>query len=188
MPMAATAKACSWTTNSGTDRLRGISFRRAFLAQAGAGEREHALPRPPASGTPPPCTPATECGYENAVAAFGNIVVSVFTDYVLPMMFGVLGTLAGLMRMIANKVRESTLSPRDYRLVGSLIPLGAVAGLAVGLVVTPSTVGSGNSALTLSAAGLAFLAGYGADAFFAMIDALLTRVFSTAPQQAAGSK
>ena len=144
---------------------------------------------PQAAGAPDAaCDPGPDCSYEIAVAGFGNVVVAVFTDYVLPMMFGVLGTLAGLMRMISSKVRESTLGPRDYRLVYSLVPLGAVAGLAVGLVVTPSTVGSGNSALTLSAAGLAFLAGYGADSFFAMIDALLTRVFSTAPQQASGSK
>jgi hypothetical protein len=143
----------------------------------------------PASGTGKlPCSADPECAYENAVAAFGTIVVSVFTDYVLPMMFGVLGTLAGLMRLISGKVRESTLSPRDYRLIYSLVPLGAVAGLSVGLVVTPGTMGSGNAALTLSAAGLAFLAGYGADAFFAMVDGILARVFTPSLPPSSGSK
>jgi hypothetical protein len=32
--------------------------------------------------------------------------------------------------------------------------------------------------LTLSASGIAFLAGYGADGFFRLMDALITRLFS----------
>jgi hypothetical protein len=135
---------------------------------------------------PPPAPP--HAGDESGVWALAGILVSLFTNYVLPMMFGVLGTLAGLMRAITAKVRDSTLSPRDYRLVFFLVPLGAVAGLAVGLVVTPGNTLTGATALTLPAAGLAFLAGYGADAFFTMIDNLLTRVFALTPPPSSGSK
>ena len=135
-----------------------------------------------------PCQILGSCDHEADVSAFAAIVVSVFTDYILPMMFGVLGTLTGLIRNILAKVRDSTLSPRDYRLMFSLIPIGAVAGLAVGLMVTPSSAVpvSAGLPLTLSAAGLAFLAGYGADAFFGMIDGLLTRVFAPNPPLSPG--
>lgn len=37
---------------------------------------------------------------------------------------------------------------------------------------------SGGGVLTLSASGIAFLAGYGADGFFRMIDAMIMRLFS----------
>jgi hypothetical protein len=116
-------------------------------------------------------------GSEQAVAA----VLAVFTNYALPMLFGLLGTTAAAVRDIQNKVRESTLSPRDYALSLVRLPLGVMAGLAVGLFFSPSTsvavpqgVGTGiASTLTLTAGGLAFLAGYGAEAFFRMLDQVI---------------
>jgi hypothetical protein len=110
-------------------------------------------------------------------------VLSVFTNYIIPMMFGLLGTLAGLVRSVWQKVRDSTLRPEDARRTVASVPLGLVAGLSVGLIITPSgspAEGISNVAgsITLSATALAFLAGYGAEAFFTMIDELLKRVFS----------
>jgi hypothetical protein len=110
-------------------------------------------------------------------------VLSIFTNYIIPMMFGLLGTLAGLVRSVWQKVRDSTLRPEDARRTVASVPLGLVAGLSVGLIITPSgsaAQGVSNVAgsITLSATALAFLAGYGAEAFFTMIDELLKRVFS----------
>jgi hypothetical protein len=119
----------------------------------------------------------------SALEQMAAAITSVFSVYVVPMMFGLLGTLAGLVRAIAWKVRDSTLSPRDYRLFIATIPLGVVAGLAIGLIFSspvtyaPNATGLTQS-ITLSAAAFAFLAGYGADAFFVMIDNLLKRIFS----------
>jgi hypothetical protein len=119
-------------------------------------------------------------------------VLSVFTTYILPMMFGLLGTLIGAFRSIQAKVRDSELAPRDLGLTILGLPLGAVAGVAVGLYFSPSSVpvpGSGGiaGALTLTAAGLGFLAGYGSQTFFRFLDELLGRVFSesTPPRAAA---
>ena len=110
-------------------------------------------------------------------------VLSIFTNYIIPMMSGLLGTLAGLVRSVWQKVRDSTLRPEDARRTVASVPLGLVAGLSVGLIITPSgnaAQGISNVAgsITLSATALAFLAGYGAEAFFTMIDELLKRVFS----------
>ncbi|HEY1934809.1 MAG TPA: hypothetical protein VGG99_22620 [Acetobacteraceae bacterium] len=110
-------------------------------------------------------------------------IVSVMSSYVVPIMFALLGTFAAMVRWISSKVTASTLSPRDYKLFLTSPLLGLVAGLAVGLLwsgssSSSSSVGTLAGGITLTAAGLAFLAGYGAEAFFTMLDALLTRVFA----------
>jgi hypothetical protein len=109
-------------------------------------------------------------------------VLSVFTTYTLRLMFGLLGTLIGAFRRIYHKMRYLELAPRDLALTFLGLPLGAVAGVAVGLFFSPSQVpmrGTGAVAgdLTLSASGLAFLAGYGAQSMFRFIDDLLRKIF-----------
>jgi hypothetical protein len=64
-------------------------------------------------------------------------VLSVYTRYVLPMLFGPLGTIAAAMRDIQSKVRDSTLLPRDFALSLVRLPLGVMAGLAVVLFLSP---------------------------------------------------
>jgi hypothetical protein len=120
-----------------------------------------------------------------------NSVLLVFTTYILPMMFGVLGTLIGAFRAIQAKVRDSELAPRDLSLAMMSIPMGAVAGVAVGLYFSPTSLpmpGSGGVAgeLTLSASGIGFLAGYGVQTFFRFIDWVLTQLFPSnqAPSRA----
>ncbi len=110
-------------------------------------------------------------------------VLTLFGTYVLPAMFGVLGTTAAIVRAVQSKMRDSLLSPRDFSL--SLLGLltGPLAGLAVGLFYTPSATAAQSAAglagtVTLTVSGLGFLAGYGADAFFKFLDALLVRVFA----------
>ena len=111
-----------------------------------------------------------------------TLVLSAYASYVLPVLFGLVGTIASFLRDISNRITGSILSPRDETLAIIRIILGAIAGLAVGLFFTPSTVAAqisaGSGVLTLSASGIAFLAGYGADGFFRMIDAMIARIFS----------
>lgn len=123
----------------------------------------------------------------NTVAAQENIqsitlVLSAYASYVLPVLFGLVGTIASFLRDISDRITRSILAPRDETLAIIRLILGAIAGLAVGLFFTPAsvaqTVSSGSGALTLSASGIAFIAGYGADGFFRMIDAMIVRVFS----------
>jgi hypothetical protein len=62
------------------------------------------------------------------------------------------------------------------------IPTGLVAGIAVGLFLSPSSVpiqGSGSVAgqLTLTASGLGFLAGYASQSFFTYLDNVMSTVF-----------
>lgn len=110
-------------------------------------------------------------------------VVSVFSTLVLPMMFGLLRTLVATIRSIHDKMRDSLLSPRDLVLTLTGLPIGAIAGLVVGLFINPSGSAPGSSpgltgGLSLSAGGLAFLAGYAADAFFSFLDSIRSQVFT----------
>jgi hypothetical protein len=108
--------------------------------------------------------------------------LSVYTSYILPMMFALLGTLIGAFRAILNKVDNSSLAPRD--MVGMLVgmPVGLVAGFAVGLFFSPSTLpmqgtdGIG-STFSLAPSGLGFLAGYASQSFFSYIDNLVVTMF-----------
>jgi hypothetical protein len=120
-------------------------------------------------------------------------MLAMMTTYLLPMSFGVVGTIAALLRAIQRRVNESTLSPRDLALSLFRLPLGMVAGICVGLFFTPSgnlvQTGGEMGALTLSASGVAFLAGYGAEGFFRMLDALVAHLFNldrSQPQRTPG--
>jgi hypothetical protein len=143
---------------------------------------------PPAGNSGRKTEPPDQVQWQSAES-----VLSVFTTYILPMMFGLLGTIIGAFRGIQARVRDSELAPRDYALTILGLPLGAVAGVAVGLFLSPSSVptpGSGAvaSALTLTTSGLGFLGGYGSQTFFRFIDELLGRVFPDSTARASGSQ
>jgi len=109
-------------------------------------------------------------------------MLAMMTTYLLPMLFGVVGTIAALLRGIQHRVNESTLAPRDLALSLFRLSLGMVAGICVGLFFSPPSnlpqTGGAIGVLTLSASGIAFLAGYGAEGFFRALDALVAHLFN----------
>jgi hypothetical protein len=111
--------------------------------------------------------------------------ISALNSIVIPTAFGLLGTLIGLMRSITAKLRESVLAPRDRMIVMISMCLGMSAGLAVGLFFSTDAAGNAAKAvgatITISAAGLSFLAGFGAEAFFTFLDGVLTRLMPANP-------
>jgi hypothetical protein len=123
--------------------------------------------------------------YARANAAYwqtATSILSVFTTYILPMMFALLGTLIGAFRAILNRIGNSELAPRDLVRMKIGIPTGLVAGIAVGLFLSPSSVpvqGTGGVAgqFTLTASGLGFLAGYASQRFFGFLDNMLGTIF-----------
>jgi hypothetical protein len=138
-------------------------------------------------------------GVEQGTAAKGTSwqsatsVLMVFTTYILPMFYGFIGTVIGAFRSLQDKLRDSLLAPRDLGLTIMGMPLGAVAGIVVGLFFGTSIApvqGAGGIAgdLSLTASGLAFLAGYGSPSFFKFIDNLLGKVFPSngSPNVSAG--
>lgn len=113
-------------------------------------------------------------------------ILSVFTAYILPMMFSLLGTLIGAFRAILNRIGANELTPRDLVRMQIGIPTGLVAGIAVGLFLSPSTIpmqgaGAISGQLTLTASGLGFLAGYASYSFFGFLDNLIRTAFPSLP-------
>ncbi len=150
-----------------------------------------------AAGNPGDAAKAPEqvSRYVQANAAYwqtATAILTVFATYVLPMMFALLGTLIGAFRAIMARIGVGELAPRDFVRMKSGIVTGLVAGIAVGLFLSPSSVpsqGAGGVAgqLTLTACGLGFLAGYASHSFFAYLDRVVSAVFPLAPPTVAAA-
>jgi hypothetical protein len=112
-------------------------------------------------------------------------------NYLLPVVFSLLGSLLFVILEYYNKVRTSVLSPSDSWLSWIRLVLGVAVGACIGLFFTsyaPSTpplqspeTGGGTAliaSLSLSASGLAFLAGFGVEGVFTMLQQLVGRIFA----------
>ncbi len=114
-------------------------------------------------------------------------VLVVLGNYVLPVIFAVLGAAAFVVLDFYGKLRDSMLAPRDHVLSWIRLVLGSVIGACIGLFF--SSYGppmQGNQAdligaLTLSASSIGFLAGFGVEGVFALLETLVKRVFGAEP-------
>ena len=127
------------------------------------------------------CTGMKEGDAPSRAAAFVNIMGSA----VLPFFYGLLGAGAAIIRSLSRKIRESLLSPRDLHLSTQQLALGAVVGACIGLfVAAPDTSGEGLlGPVTLSASAISFVAGFGVEAVFQALEALISRIFNLAPNR-----
>ncbi len=115
-------------------------------------------------------------------------VLLVWGNFVLPVIFGLIGSAIFVTLDHYQKVHDSTLRPRDYFLAPVRLTLGLVVGACVGLFFSSYTpiqatateaVGSALiGALTLTASGVAFLAGFGVETVFSLLQSLIARVFT----------
>jgi hypothetical protein len=114
---------------------------------------------------------------EIAVALLKTILDFV-AAYLLPALYGLLGACAFVLRQLCNDV--STLRFADDSRVRYTLRLniGVLAGLAVGWFIDPTQEGS--VVANLSPLALAFVAGYGSDLLFAVLDRIVN-AFSTQP-------
>lgn len=99
---------------------------------------------------------------------------------VLPVFYGLLGSAAAVVRSLSQKIRASTLTPRDRNLSTQQLALGAVVGACIGLFI----VGGDKTLIgpvTLSGSAISFVAGFGVDAVFHALEALIGRIFNLAP-------
>jgi hypothetical protein len=119
-------------------------------------------------------------------------LLTVIGTYLLPMLYGFLGSAASVIRDFSRKMRDSTFAPRDLTLTVVRLALGILAGASVGLFFTPATVAQGDAmptgAVALSASALAFLAGYGVEVLFSMLDSTIDRVFKKDPKLTSPNK
>ena len=107
--------------------------------------------------------------------------LAVLGNYVMPILYALLGSMAFVLRRHGDRLSAQLLTPRDRPANHIRLLLGVVIGGCIGLFYSGSpvsqTTGLLGVATTLSAAALAFLAGYGVEATFKTLDALIAHIF-----------
>lgn len=88
-------------------------------------------------------------------------------QFVLPLLFGLLGSLAYILRTLNHQIRETTFREGDNTAFTLRWPLGMLAGITVGWFIDPNTV---EGFAILPPIALAFLAGYSVELVFAGMD------------------
>jgi hypothetical protein len=113
-------------------------------------------------------------------AAAAARLATILGTAVLPVFYGLLGAAAAVLRSLSQKIKASALAPRDLSLSLQQLALGAVVGACIGLfVVGGDTTLIGPVALSGSA--ISFVAGFGVEAVFQALEALISRIFNLAP-------
>jgi hypothetical protein len=114
-------------------------------------------------------------GFEVAFAAL-RMMLDFLAAYVLPALYGLLGACAFVLRQLCADLSTNAVTRRianDSRIRYSMrLCIGVIGGLAVGWFVDPTQEGS--VVANLSPLALAFVAGYGSDLLFAVLDRIVT--------------
>jgi hypothetical protein len=124
---------------------------------------------------------------ENDASEVASRLTGVLGSAVLPILYGLLGAGAAVLRNVSRKITLSTLSPRDLNLSVLQLGLGAVTGACIGLfIVAPGKDAPLIGPVTLSGSAISFIAGFGVEAVFQALETLIGRVFnlSGVPAQA----
>ena len=124
---------------------------------------------------------------------WATAATAVLSNYLMPILYGLLGSIAYVLRRHYDRLAAHLLSPRDLRGYWIRFALGVLIGGCIGLVYSTSDAAQAKgilgAAATLSTSAIAFLAGYGVEGVFKTLDALLVQVFRTngtgRPQQGA---
>jgi hypothetical protein len=101
---------------------------------------------------------------DRALPALLNAV----SGYALPVLMGLLGSMTYVLRRYLRSVSARLLAPSDLREYIVRLVLGTVFGVAIGFF----TSGNASPISSLGAPALAFLAGYGVESVFRMLDGL----------------
>ncbi|MES2324337.1 MAG: hypothetical protein V4633_18950 [Pseudomonadota bacterium] len=110
-----------------------------------------------------------------------RILTQLVANSVLPLCYGILGAGAAVVRELWAKMRESTLSPRDYSLALGQLALGAVIGACISLFITPAGTAPAQGLMVgtaLTGSALSFIAGFGVEGVFVALEGLVRRVFN----------
>jgi hypothetical protein len=116
---------------------------------------------------------------ENDASSVASRLTAVFGSAVLPVLYGLLGAGAAVLRNISRKITLSTLSPRDRNLSLLQLLLGTVTGACIGLfIVAPGKDTPLIGPVGLSGSAISFIAGFGVEAVFQALETLIARVFN----------
>jgi hypothetical protein len=97
-------------------------------------------------------------------------IPQILSQYFLPMLYGLLGSLTYILRILATEINDVTFTRASAARYSLRWPLGMLAGVTIGLFFPPNYF-AGLAAIT--PLGVAFLAGYGVELFFTGLDGLV---------------
>lgn len=116
-----------------------------------------------------------EDNYENATLASTKaqeqsaLSEGIFVTFILPLLFGLIGAIAYVIRTISDEIATTTFSKTSPTRHLMRVALGAIAGVVVGFFTKVSTQ------VQLPQLAFAFLAGYGVEALFSMFDGIIKK-------------
>ena len=103
-----------------------------------------------------------------------------FNSYFLPALYGLLGTAAFVLRAFSRDLRSLSLQPVNLLNYLIRLPLGALSGIAVGLILIPDGTVPNEDAVAaapeiagLTTVALAFIAGYSVELLFTAMDRIV---------------
>jgi hypothetical protein len=114
----------------------------------------------------------TERGFEKEyLLAQADSILALMSTYVLPLLYGMLGTVAYILRSVSRGVQERVLTESSVLNFWVRIPLGMLSGVAIGWFLNEGTLPTGWDAVQPLA--LAFVAGYSVELIFTAMDRLV---------------
>lgn len=100
-----------------------------------------------------------------------QIILESLSKYLLPLLYGLLGACVYVLRTLSQEIKDLVYTVESDIRFQLRIYLGALAGLAIGWLITEQTTPSVLQSVTPIA--LAFLAGYSVELLFAAMDAVI---------------
>lgn len=153
-------------------------FLDAPLTKAGAEKRDPAAIETPAKTAKNIFTP-TDLQIESAkIRTVAGQVVDVLQKWVLPLLYGALGAMVFVVRTLSVQARDRLFRREALVSLVLRVFLGMISGLAIGWFWSSdpkgATTAGAMSLSTLSPFALAFVAGYGVELFFALLDKIVS--------------
>jgi len=96
----------------------------------------------------------------------GSITISVISSSILPIILGIMGACAYVVRLISDQIKDTTFSRTSPIRHLVRVALGGLAGVVIGFGGVVADAGS------LSPSALAFIAGYAVEPVFATLDSI----------------
>ncbi|MDD9943628.1 MAG: hypothetical protein OXU20_21480, partial [Myxococcales bacterium] len=121
---------------------------------------------------------------QDTMHAWAKQVLQGMSGYFLPLLYGLLGACAFILRSISRQIRERTFSTTDSVVQYMLrLVLGGLSGIAVGWFLRPDDVGA-EIVSSISPLALAFVAGYSVELLFTAMDTVIAAFTRSAPRPA----
>jgi hypothetical protein len=118
---------------------------------------------------------------EFRITRYCSFILEVIQTYILPILYGLLGAFAYILRKLSKELSEKSFSVESKIKHVLRLHLGAMAGLSVGWFFGDTASDTINIS-SLSPLALAFLAGYNVDLVFTLMDRFIESLSSKSPE------